>query len=185
MLRLARIEQLSEEGKGTEFHATNVLDTCEAAVSRIAGMAAAKQVHIALGAMGSQRLRADPEDLELVLVNLLDNAVRHSPHGGNVILRLGEYSTSQATLIVEDSGDGISEADLPHVFERFRRGFDAKGHVSNGFGLGLAICKAIVEAYRGSIEIKSAPGKGTSVFVQIPVDGPDSKIQDDGFAGRE
>jgi signal transduction histidine kinase len=162
-----------------------VLDTCKAAVSRIAGMAAAKKVHIVLDAKGNLQLRADPEDLELVWVNLLDNAVRHSSQGGNVTLRLDECPTGSATLNVEDSGDGISTADLPHVFERFRRGVDAKGQFSNGFGLGLAICKAIVEAYRGSIQIKSAPGKGTSVVVQIPLNGPGDERQVDGFAGRD
>ncbi|MFZ0819806.1 MAG: HAMP domain-containing sensor histidine kinase [Candidatus Acidiferrales bacterium] len=185
MLRLARIEQLSEEGKRMELPATNVVATCESAISRIAGIAAAKQVQIALDAKGNPQLRADPEDLELVWLNLLDNAVRHSSRGGNVTFRLGESSTGQATLSVEDSGDGISTADLPHVFERFRRGVDAKGQFSNGFGLGLAICKAIVEAYRGSIAIKSAPGKGTSVIVQIPLDGPGPERKVEGFTGRE
>ncbi len=175
MLRLARIEQVSEEGKRAELPATNVLATCEAAVSRLAGIAAAKQVHIAVDAIGNPQLRADPEDLELVWVNLLDNAVRHSSAGGTVTLRLGESSARQAILTVEDSGPGISAADLPHVFERFRRGEDSKGELSNGFGLGLAICKAIVEAYRGSIEIKSAAGKGTSVLVQIPLDAPSAE----------
>jgi signal transduction histidine kinase len=168
MLRLARIEQLSEERKRKELPATSVLATCEAAISRLAGIAAAKQVHIALDAEGDPELRADPEDLELVWLNLLDNAVRHSTAGGTVGLRLGESSAGEALVSVEDAGTGIPTGDLPHVFERFRRGGDAKGELSNGFGLGLAICKAIVEAYRGRIEISSVPGKGTSVRVQIP-----------------
>jgi signal transduction histidine kinase len=180
MLRLARIEQLSEEGKRSELPETSVLATCEAAVSRLAGMAAAKQVQISLDAKGNPQLCADPEDLELVWLNLLDNAVRHSTKGGTVMLRLKEFPAGQVALNVEDSGDGISPADLPHVFERFRRGGDTKGQLSNGFGLGLAICKAIVEAYRGSIEIKSAPGKGTTVLVQIPLEvaGESTKSED-------
>jgi signal transduction histidine kinase len=185
MLRLARIEQLSDEGKQTALPATNVLATCEAAVSRVAGMAAAKQIHIALQAKGSPQLHADPEDLELVWVNLLDNAVRHSAKGGNVSLRLSESSMGQAAISVEDSGEGISDADLPHVFERFRRGVDVKGQFSTGFGLGLAICKAIVEAYRGSIEIRSATGKGTSVIVQIPFAVANGEGSKDSFTGRE
>jgi signal transduction histidine kinase len=168
MLRLARIEQLSEEGKAKDLPATNVLSTCEAAVSRLAGIAAVKQVHIVLDAKGNPQLRADPEDLELVWVNLLDNAVRHSNQGGTVTLRLGESAAGQASLTVEDTGSGIPSADLPHVFERFRRGGNSNGQLSNGFGLGLAICKAIVEAYRGNIEIKSSEGKGTTVRVEIP-----------------
>lgn len=170
MLRLARIEQLSEEGKRSELAETNVRSTCEAAISRLAGIAAAKQIQIHLDATGNPQLRADPEDLELVWVNLLDNAVRHSSSGGKVTLNLGETPAGEATLSVIDSGEGISHADLPHVFERFRRGGDSRGQISNGYGLGLAICKAIVEAYQGSIEIKSEEGKGTSVLVQIPLE---------------
>jgi signal transduction histidine kinase len=172
MLRLARIEQLSEEGKRKELPATSVLATCEAAVSRLTGIAAAKQVHIELDATGNPQLHAEPEDLELVWVNLLDNAVRHSSAGGTVTLRLGESPARMASLSVKDNGTGIPADDLPHVFERFRRGGDSHGQLSNGFGLGLAICKAIVEAYRGSIEIKSTPGKGTSVLVEIPLEMP-------------
>ncbi|HUK31913.1 MAG TPA: HAMP domain-containing sensor histidine kinase, partial [Candidatus Acidoferrum sp.] len=169
MLRLARIEQLSEEGKRTQLPETDLRATCEAAVSRLAGIAAAKRIHIQLDAAGNPQLRADPEDLELVWVNLLDNAVRHSALGGNVTLRLRESPDGQALLSVEDSGGGIWPEDLPHVFDRFRRGGDSRSQLSDGYGLGLAICKAIVEAYQGSIDIKSEPGKGTSVLVQIPV----------------
>lgn len=170
MLRLARIEQLSEEGKAPQLELTSVRASCEAAISRIAGMAAAKQVHIALDATGDAELRADPDDLELVWVNLLDNAVRHSAQRGRVMLHLSASDSGQAALSVEDSGGGIWPEDLPYVFDRFRRGEDSRGQLSNGYGLGLAICKAIVEAYKGSIEIKSEPGKGTTVFVQFPAD---------------
>jgi signal transduction histidine kinase len=185
MLRLARIEQLSDEGKRTELPATSVATTCEAAVSRIAGMAAAKEVDIALDKIGSPQLRADPEDLEMVWVNLLDNAVRHSTRGGTVTMRLKESSTGEASVSVEDSGEGIPSADLPHVFERFRRGGDSRGQLSNGYGLGLAICKAIVEAYKGGIEVKSNPGKGTTVVVQIPVIGPGSDGKDENSARQK
>ncbi len=168
MLRLARIERLSEEGKQTEMPATDVRATCDAAVSRLAGIAEAKQVQISLDATGNPLLRADPEDLELVWVNLLENAVRHSLQGGKVMLRLDQSPIGAAEVSVEDSGGGILPEDLPHLFERFRRGSDSKEQLSNGFGLGLAICKAIVEAYRGSIEIDSEPGKGTVVHIHIP-----------------
>jgi signal transduction histidine kinase len=162
-----------------------VAATCEAAVSRIAGMAAAKEVDIALDKIGSPQLRADPEDLEMVWVNLLDNAVRHSTRGGTVTMRLKESSTGEASVSVEDSGEGIPSADLPHVFERFRRGGDSRGQLSNGYGLGLAICKAIVEAYKGGIEVKSNPGKGTTVVVQIPVIGPGSDGKDENSARQK
>ncbi len=115
----------------------------------------------------SARVHADPEDLELVWVNLLDNAVRYSPPGSVVMLHLLD-AEGHTMLSVEDSGEGIPAADLPHVFERFRRGHGAFARSAGGFGLGLAICKAIVEAYGGSIEVESQPGKGTRVRIQLP-----------------
>jgi signal transduction histidine kinase len=133
-------------------------------------MVAAKQIQIVFDAQSNPQLRADPDDLELVWVNLLDNAVRHSAMGGKITLGLREYPLGEAAICVKDSGDGISHADLPYVFERFRRGGESRGQLSNGYGLGLAICKAIVEAYQGRIDIKSEPGKGASVLVQIPLE---------------
>lgn len=168
MLRLARVEQWAEEGTREKLAATDLFATCEAAVSRVATLAAAKQVSVALDGESQIQLRANPEDLELVWVNLLDNAVRHSPPGAKVSLTIQEHRGRRATLLVKDSGDGIAAADLPHVFERFRRGDGAQARSAGGFGLGLAICKAIVEGYSGTIQIESTQGRGTTVRVELP-----------------
>ena len=86
------------------------------------------------------------------------------------MVRISASVDHEAIVCVQDSGSGISAEDLPHIFERLRRGGNSDGQLSNGFGLGLAICKAIVEAYGGTIEVKSDQGKGTKVFVRIPAE---------------
>jgi signal transduction histidine kinase len=77
---------------------------------------------------------------------------------------------NRVSVCVEDAGEGITPADLPHIFERFRRGETSRTRYSGGFGLGLAICKAIVEAYGGHIALASISGKGTTVMVEFPVE---------------
>ncbi|HZC18811.1 MAG TPA: ATP-binding protein, partial [Rubrobacteraceae bacterium] len=104
------------------------------------------------------RVRADQEWLEQALLVVLGNAIQHSACGGEVKLRVeGE------AVIVEDEGAGISEAELPHVFERFYRGKRSSG----GFGLGLAICKDLVERMGGSISLESEEGVGTKVKIEL------------------
>jgi signal transduction histidine kinase len=170
ILRLARTEQSAEEGKQNNLNITDLVATCEAAVSRVTALAVAKQVTIKLETESRIELRIDPEDLELIWVNLLDNAVRHSESGSQVIIKIETPRANIARVSVKDAGEGIVADDVPHVFERFRRGETARARYSGGFGLGLAICKAIVEAYGGKIELTSAIGKGTTVRVDFPDD---------------
>jgi len=170
MLRLARVEQWSEEGTRERLATADLAATCEAAISRVAALAAAKDISIKFEGSSPMKLHADSEDLELVWVNLLDNAVRHSPQGSTVTRRLKKHRAGDASVEVTDAGEGIPAEEIPQVFERFHRGNNSKGRTSGSFGLGLAICKAIVEAYGGSIHLKSDLGRGTSVSVQLPID---------------
>ena len=107
----------------------------------------------------SSRVLADVEWLQEVLLVLLSNAIKHSSRGGDIRLRVGDGAVS-----VEDEGVGISPVDLPYVFERFYRG---KGS-SEGFGLGLPICKELTERMGGNISIRSREGIGTTVKVELP-----------------
>jgi PAS domain S-box-containing protein len=105
------------------------------------------------------RVLADHEWLEQALLVVLGNAVRFSERGVGIWLRL-----KGGVVVVEDEGAGISEADLPYVFERFYRGKRSSG----GFGLGLAICKDLVERMGGSISLRSKEGVGTRVEIKLP-----------------
>jgi signal transduction histidine kinase len=101
---------------------------------------------------------------------LLENAVRYGPEGGLVEVTVAGGASGPAQIVFEDHGAGIATADLPHVFERFYRGDPSRTRATGGFGLGLAIAKALVEAYGGTITAASTPGKGTRMTVELPVD---------------
>ena len=102
-------------------------------------------------------MRADADDLELVWSNLLENAIRFSPAGGEVQLR-ARSNGSRGYVEVEDNGPGIPASELAHLFERFHRGDSSRARDTGGYGLGLAISKALIEAYGGTITPESEPG---------------------------
>ncbi|MCL6548124.1 MAG: cell wall metabolism sensor histidine kinase WalK [Alicyclobacillus sp.] len=108
-----------------------------------------------------------PDRIEQVLVNLVSNALAYTPQGGRVELR-AENGWDEVRLTVEDTGIGIPEADLPHIFERFYRVDKARSRHSGGTGLGLAIVKHIVEAHEGRVEVRSQPGAGSSFTAVLP-----------------
>ncbi len=176
MLRLARIEQQVEHGGGVRaLAATELTSTCEAAIARIESMAAGRNIALQLVESEPAHVRADPKDLELIWINLLENAVQYSPAGSKVVLRVtsngsgnGNGASASAQVSVEDSGCGVPPAELPYIFERFHRGDPSRARSTGGFGLGLAICKALVEAYGGRIEAANRDGQGTVVRVEFP-----------------
>lgn len=169
MLRLARIEQASESGL-RHVGTTELTSTCEAAISRIEVLAQSRGVSVELVDPSPVHLRADPEDLELIWVNLLENAVRYSPAGSTVGVRVQKNGGGTVSVSVEDCGPGIPANELPHIFERFRRGDRSRARSTGGFGLGLAICKAMVLAYGGNIEASNRSGMGTEVRVVLPAE---------------
>ncbi|MDA8441105.1 MAG: ATP-binding protein [Peptococcaceae bacterium] len=110
---------------------------------------------------------ADKDRLEQILLNLLDNALRYTPAGGNIVLKIQPDHTSTC-FEIQDSGPGIPAADLPHVFERFYKVDKARTPDKGGTGLGLAIVKDLVEAHGGQIEVVSEPGQGAKFTFCIP-----------------
>jgi heavy metal sensor kinase len=113
-------------------------------------------------------IEGDEKRLKQLLVNLLDNAIKYTPSGGSARLALAVEGSS-ALIEVSDTGRGIPASALPHVFERFFRQSDPKDSRVNGFGLGLAISKWIVDAHCGTIEVESAEGKGSRFRVRLPI----------------
>jgi signal transduction histidine kinase len=113
---------------------------------------------------------ADRRRLLQILWNLLSNALRHTAPGDRVTLR-AEAHDGHLLIEVRDTGEGMDEEALAHLFDRFSRGERARA--SEGLGLGLAITRELVRAHHGEIRVESAPGKGTSVFVILPSRCPD------------
>jgi signal transduction histidine kinase len=119
-------------------------------------------------------LHACGDDLRLrqLFLNLLDNAVKYTGPGGRVWLEAREES-GHPVVQVRDTGIGVAAADLPHLFERFFRVDKARSRDVGGSGLGLSICKWIVDAHGGTISVESRPGNGTSFRVRLPAAAPD------------
>ena len=109
----------------------------------------------------------DAGQLKQLVINLLDNAIRHTPQGGSVTVTL-QSSTDKALLTVEDTGSGIATEHLPHIFERFYRADPARDRESGGTGLGLAIAQEIALAHNGTINVQSEVGKGSVFTVSLP-----------------
>lgn len=119
-----------------------------------------------------EKVITDGGRLQQVLVNLLSNAVKYTPNGGTVGLRIREAPSfakgkGQYSFLVTDSGIGMSEDFIPHLFEPFSRADDVKIHNIQGTGLGLAITQNIVRMMNGTIEVKSTPGKGSQFTVTV------------------
>lgn len=112
-------------------------------------------------------LRIDERRVVQVLKNLLENALRHTPAGGEI--QLGSRTNDGVHIWVKDTGEGIAPEDLPYVFDRFYRADKARGASSGKMGLGLAICKALVEAHGGTIAAESeGKGQGTRMVIWLP-----------------
>jgi PAS domain S-box-containing protein len=114
-------------------------------------------------------MSADPERLQQVIWNLLSNAIKFTPNGGRVGIR-SRGTDSTVEIVVADTGQGISEEFLPHVFERFQQADASTGRKHGGLGLGLAIARHLIELHGGTVHATSAgPGKGATFTVRLPL----------------
>lgn len=131
------------------------------------------RVENAPGLSGQVIMDYDPEYLSHIVQNLLSNAIKFTPSGGRVILRLavepGEARKETALITVADSGAGISQADLPFVFDRFFQARNQEHSKSGGAGIGLALTKELVRTMGGEISVESQEGRGTTFFVRLPI----------------
>jgi signal transduction histidine kinase len=168
MLRLARAEQWAAGNLRRDLAPVDVAMTCQLAIERMRAVAQQRGVNIDFTANGAMSLPADPDDLELVWSNLLENAIRFSPGGETVQISV-RTNNGYGSVEVADKGPGIPPSELPSIFERFHRGDSSRTRDSGGYGLGLAISKALIEAYGGTIEPQSRMGEGTRMIVSLPV----------------
>lgn len=117
------------------------------------------------------KIQADRDKIRMVLRNLLENALKHTPGDGYPVAISMAVVENDVEIVVEDHGEGIPESALPHLFEPFYRADFSRSRKTGGYGLGLSLCKAIVDAHNGRIHVTSTPGSGTRVVVTLPVIG--------------
>jgi heavy metal sensor kinase len=136
-------------------------------IGELAMLADNRQVTLALDARPTLPVQGDEGWLRHILINLLDNALRHTPPGGTVTVCIEEVGNT-VVIAVKDTGVGIAPEHLPHLFERFYRVESARDRESGGVGLGLAIVKEIAEAHEGTVRVASEVGKGSVFTVTLP-----------------
>ena len=141
----------------------------ERAMAAHAGAADKKNIRITLSPLSaSLAVRADAERLSQVFSNLLSNAVKFSPDGGTVTLS-ASVQDSMARVSVIDHGPGIEEEFRSRLFERFAQADGSSTRAKGGTGLGLAVCKTLIEGMHGRIGCLSEAGKGSTFYVELPV----------------
>ncbi|MEI5907143.1 ATP-binding protein [Bacillus spongiae] len=148
----------------------NVSSFVERVSHKFNGIAKEKgvEISIALNKLNqTSSLKIDPDKIEQVFTNLIDNAIRHTPEGGYVKVIANEVDNG-IHFSIQDSGTGIPEEDLPFIFERFYKADKARTRGRSGTGLGLAIARNIIEAHDGKINVESKFGQGTIFSFFLP-----------------
>ncbi len=166
LLTLARLD--AGESRKPQPQAIRLNPILEQAVSRLAPEASRRDVAVLVDARADLMIRVAPGAAALVVGNVLENAVKFSPSGSQIRIQVTPEDGT-AVVAISDSGPGIPGSELPHLFERFYRGSTARGGDMPGVGLGLAICRVLLEGQGGSIAVSSSQGEGATVSIRLPL----------------
>ena len=169
MLTLARAESTATDPACPVVQRSADLRECiKRVVSELESPAAVRRISVVTHDLPPDpcTVPLTPDDCSLVLSNLLLNAIQHSPESSRIDL-CAKIQDGSVEITVQDQGEGIDPADLPHVFERFYRADPSRARTTGGTGLGLAICKAAVEKVGGTISLTSEPARGTIAKIRL------------------
>jgi signal transduction histidine kinase len=165
LLDLSRIESGHWKPRPERVH---IADVAGEIFNRVSAAAANKNVTLTSHIDPSATVvQADRTALEQVLLNLVENAIRHTPEGGSVSIETRPQADGLEISVV-DTGHGIPPEHLPRIFERFYRADSGRSREAGGTGLGLAIVKHLVEAHGGSVRAESILGAGTTIRIRLP-----------------
>ncbi len=168
IMDLLDLTKIESGKKNRELQTFNLVKTARISVETMGPMAIQMEVEIELDSPAEMPVLADPEELEIILNNLISNAVKYNKTGGKVTCRL-KNQAQKLVIEVEDTGIGIPEDDIPTLFREFVRIRQKETRHIMGSGLGLSIVKRIIDLYEGTIEVESHPGKGSIFRVVLPV----------------
>lgn len=169
---------LAESGQlKLELAPTNVVELVRRKLSQVELRARERDIQLKLNTTEIPDINADSTRLEQVLANLLTNAIRHTPAGGNITITVEAVTSDNVHQImkpsviisVADTGEGIAPEHLTNVFERFYRAGESRARSKGGTGLGLAIVKQMVQAHGGKVWAESEVGKGSMFYVVLPL----------------
>ncbi|MEW5857641.1 MAG: HAMP domain-containing sensor histidine kinase [Cyanobacteriota bacterium] len=166
--RLLRLASYQKPNNQVRFETVSLASIIERSIQRVKPQVIKKKIALKDESQNFE-FEADQYALSDLLVILLDNAIKYSQKGKSVTIT-SKKTDGSILITVSDQGIGISEKDLPHIFDRFWRADLARSKdETSGFGLGLSIAKKIVESHRGDITVESRLGKGSNFTVRLPV----------------
>lgn len=166
LLQLARIEQDADH-RQINLASGRVADVLSAAVEQCQPLAEAKHLRIQTQCQNGLEIRMNDQLLNQAVVNLLNNAIKHSLKRGRIELT-AQRNGQGVEISVQDHGRGIDPKHLPRLFERFYRPDSARDRADGGAGLGLAIVKHIAQAHGGAVSVDSTPNRGSTFRIQLP-----------------
>lgn len=168
LLDIKKIEEGQMELKPSILDPVELMETCKNSMEGYAVQSQIRLVFDHLADIATPRIKGDRDRILQVLLNLVSNAVKFSPPGENVVLKLGRGEFYPVRFSICDSGPGITAADLNKLFQRFRQLDQSDARGFGGTGLGLSISKALIEQHGGRIGVDSAPGQGSTFWFEVP-----------------
>ncbi len=165
--KLLALSHYQQEGNGLDKRSISLQELIEDTVKKIIPLAQEKEIDVEVDLQPGEII-ADMMALRETLLVLLDNAIKYTPSGGQVKITARRDGRSWQ-ILVKDTGQGIAQKDLPHVFERFWRGDKSRQKsVAGGYGLGLSLAKEIIDLHQGQITVTSQIDKGTVFTITLP-----------------
>jgi signal transduction histidine kinase len=162
------LQLAAEDGKVPQFSPVAIREVIDEVIQRHAHATKAKKIRFNKK-LNDVMVKGDRQSLDELISIIVDNAVKYTDPGGLINISLAKKS-KQAQISIADNGQGIAVEDLPFIFERFYRTDRARTkNDARGYGLGLAIAKKIADMHGGYIEVKSAPAKGSTFTIYLPI----------------
>ena len=165
---LIKLNKYSQNGNAMHIEEVQIKEVLDEAIKKIAPMAKMKNIKL-VKEITNFNLRVDKQSIVELFTILLDNAVKYSLKKSSIFIT-SSLINKTAKINIRDEGSGISSEDIPHLFDRFYRSDSSRNkQKADGYGLGLAIAKEIVERHKGNIRVRSKAGKGTTFTVTLHV----------------
>jgi len=165
--KLLSLANFQSNGQSLVFEEVSAEEIVKESYKKILPLAKEKKIEVTFK-INDQNLLGNKESLEEMVLIFLDNAVKYTPKGGKISVET-ERDKRWFIVKVSDTGIGIANEDLPHIFDRFYRVDQSRSKEKvAGFGLGLSLAKKIIEIHKGTVEVKSVLGKGTTFIIKLP-----------------